>query len=469
VTINGRETRFVLTDDDGAFAVEGLGSQVVIVCSARRPGFYETSAKPVSPKDAENVLLKLAPAAVIVGRVVGADEEPVEHALVQLYSQVNEEGKKKWRGAAGTQTDEDGRFRLPNLRSGSYLISVSPSQNPRLTGEPSYASVYFPNAPDRRSASPVRVSAGQQFEANFNLVTAQLFDLTGKVVGPLVDGVALSITEPSGMPLNIPAATNPRTGMFQIRGVPRGTYVIRANGFHRGGSPLAQLRGHLTLTVTSDRNDLILSLQPPISIPIVIRRDTVQGNTPSQEVGPGVSVRAIALDNEEQQAYSNYQGPPEQGHLVLEGLDPGRYRVAISSYGEFYVASASFAGTNLLSEPLAVTTSSPDTPIEIVLRNDVAKIRATVRGDVPQAMLVVLPDRGENPQPVVGICQPQSGCFVSQQLRPGNYTIYAFDRVENVEYADRKALEAYSSKAVHVTLSPDQTTDVTVDVIQTEP
>jgi hypothetical protein len=55
-----------------------------------------------------------------------------------------------------------------------------------------------------------------------------------------------------------------------------------------------------------------------------------------------------------------------------------------------------------------------------------------------------------------------------QSIAPGNYTIYAFDRLENVEYANRTALDNYSSKAAHLTLSPNQTTDVTLDVIQTE-
>ena len=450
VTFNGRETRFILTDDDGSFAVEDLSSEVIVVFSARRPGFYQVSAVSVSPKDAQNVLLKLTPTGIIVGRVLGMDEEPLEHAMVQLYTQINEEGRKTWTTSGGAQTDEDGRFRLPNLRAGSYLVSVVPSQNRQLQGEPGYTTVYFPNAPDRRSASPIRVSAGQQVEANFTLSPAQLFNITGKIAGPRVDGIIIAITEPSGLPLNIPAVTNLRDGVFQICGVPRGTYVIRANGYQKGAD--SNFRSHLAVTVTSDRNDMVLSLQPPISIPIVIRRETIEaGATPLQPAETGVSVRAIALDNVADQAYSNFEGPPEQGHLVLNNLDPGSYRVRISTFGDFYVSSASLAGTNLLTEPMVITGSNPSNPIEIVVRNDSAKIRATVRGVSGPATVLALPDRGEDPQPIVGMCEPRSTCYMARSLAPGNYTIYAFDRLDNVEYANRKALDSYSSKAAHLT------------------
>ena len=465
VTINGRETRFILTDDEGSFTAERLSGEFFSF-TVRRPGFYEVSPKSASLKDGENVVLKLTPTGIIVGRVLGVDEEPLEHATVQLYTQIDDEGKKKWGGTGSAQTDEDGRFRLSNLPAGSYLMSAGPSQARSMVGEPGYTTVYFPNAPDRRSASLIRVSAGQQVEANFTLSPAQLFNITGRIVGPPVDGINLRVTDLSGAPLDVPGIANARTGVFRIRGIPRGNYVVRADGFQRGG---IALRAHLTVTVTSDRNDMVLSLQPPISVPIVIRREATEaGATPLQPAETGVSIRAIAMDNEADQAYSSFEGPPEQGHLVLSSLDPGRYRVRISAHGDFYVFSASLAGTNLLTEPLVITGSNPGNPIEIVVRNDSAKIRATVRGVSGQARVIALPDRGEDPQPIVGTCDPRGNCFMSQSIAPGNYTIYAFDRLENVEYANRKALDAYSSKAAHLTLSPDQTADVTLDVIQTE-
>jgi hypothetical protein len=465
VTISGRESRNMLTDYEGSFVFEGVISDG-LVFNVRKPGFFDPSqGKVVPPTKAENLVLKLAPAAVITGRVLGTNEEPVEGAQVQLHGQANVEGRKRWVQSNSTRTDEDGRFRLPNLQPGSYVLEVSPLQSRGIPGETSYAAVYFPNAPDRRSASTIRLSPGQQMEVNFNVTPVAAFNLTGRIVGPQVEYARVEVTDLSGTQVGVLAGVNMRTSMFQIRGLARGTYVIHAMGVQSG----RQLSGRTTVTVTSERNDLIVALQPSIDIPIVIRREDLVGSTAPQQFQPNIAIRAVSLDNEQQQAYSTYDGPPEQGHLVLKGVDTGRYRLTISSYGEYYVASASLAGTNLLTDPLVVGSSGVNDPIEVVLRNDGASIRITTRDSTGRAAIIALPDRGENPQPVMGNCMPDGRCFLPPAIAPGSYTIYAFDRLDDVEYANRKALENYSSKAAHVTLSPKQTQDVTLDVIQTEP
>jgi hypothetical protein len=45
--------------------------------------------------------------------------------------------------------------------------------------------------------------------------------------------------------------------------------------------------------------------------------------------------------------------------------------------------------------------------------------------------------------------------------------VYAFDHgTEEIEYANPEALEEYDSKSAQVTLSPNQTGEVTLDVIK---
>jgi hypothetical protein len=472
VTVNGRETRVMLTGDDGSFAFDGVSSDSLFF-SVRKPGFYESAhPRPVDPKEAQSVVLKMLPAATIVGRVLGTSEEPVEFANVQLYGQANMEGKKRWTPVNNAQTDEDGRFRFSGVRAGSYLVSVGPFDSRGFPGETSYASLYFPNAPDRRSATPVRISAGQQFEVDFNVSPVQVFNVIGKLVGPPIDGANIQVTNLSGGSVAIPAGFNPRTGMFQIRGLPRGTYVIRATGFQSGQNmigPDQMLRGRATITVTSNRNDLVLTLHPPITIPINIRRENIEGGETQQLGGSNVNLRAKSVDDDNQEAYSTFEGPPEQGRLVLKGLDAGKYRIMATTYSNYYVASVTIGGTDILNEPLSIADSAPNSPIEVVVRNDIAKVDISIRGDAGPAVIVALPDRGESPQAVVGNCDQSGRCYMPSALAPGSYTFYAFTNVDDIEYSNRKALEAYSSRASHVTLSPNQTAEVTLDLIKTEP
>jgi len=52
-------------------------------------------------------------------------------------------------------------------------------------------------------------------------------------------------------------------------------------------------------------------------------------------------------------------------------------------------------------------------------------------------------------------------------LPPGDYLLFAFDHVEGLEYANRDVLQNYASQATHVTLSPNQRTKVTLEIIRT--
>jgi Carboxypeptidase regulatory-like domain len=480
VTINGLEGRASLTDETGAFNFESV-STVPSYFSVRKPGFFEPGPgslpTPIEVKAAQNVVLKLAPAALITGRVIDSDEEPVEFAQVQFYVQGNTEGRKTWTWIDSTQTNEDGRFRSRHLPADSYLVSVGPYQNRGIAGETGYATVFFPNAPDRRSATPIRVSAGQQIEINFNVHPIQVFNVSGSIVGVPVDSLNLQITEASGSQINIHADMNPLTHTFQVRDIPRGTYVIHATGFQslrelRGmpGPPAQVFHGRLTVTIASDRNDLVLTIQPKSVIPIVVRREDVAGADSNQSVEQAiVGLHAEPLDDETQEAYSTYD---EQGHLIMEGLDAGRYRIVpniANPFGKFYIASVALAGADILSEPLVIPETPPTGPIEVVVRNDVARARVILRNGVGSAMILAVPDRGDEPTPVMGTCDPERGCSMPENFAPGAYTFYAFDSLRSVEYSNRKAMEAYSSKATHVTLSPQQTTDVTVDLIRTEP
>jgi hypothetical protein len=53
-------------------------------------------------------------------------------------------------------------------------------------------------------------------------------------------------------------------------------------------------------------------------------------------------------------------------------------------------------------------------------------------------------------------------------LAPGDYTVYAFDRDENLEYRNPEVLSSYSSRAAHVTLAPNAKTNIVLDLIRVE-
>jgi hypothetical protein len=62
----------------------------------------------------------------------------------------------------------------------------------------------------------------------------------------------------------------------------------------------------------------------------------------------------------------------------------------------------------------------------------------------------------------------QPSQFNLRALAPGNYLVFAFDHLDDVEYSSSDVLQKYTSLAAHVTLSPNQRARVTLELIRTE-
>jgi hypothetical protein len=107
--------------------------------------------------------------------------------------------------------------------------------------------------------------------------------------------------------------------------------------------------------------------------------------------------------------------------------------------------------------------------MEIVLRDDGANLTGTVKpsdGTAAQATVVAVAEPASKIPAKVTQASSQSG-FTLDGLAPGDYLVYAFDHVEQLEYSNPEAMQPYASQAVHVTLSPNQKTHVVLDLIHT--
>jgi len=160
-------------------------------------------------------------------------------------------------------------------------------------------------------------------------------------------------------------------------------------------------------------------------------------------------------------------GPPKSSNddsLVIENVQPGRYRVqATSAVG--FVSSITSEGKDLRRQVLEVNLGGAMTQIEITIRDDGAEVEGTVEvatNNGPQGRGVSSPG-----QPVGVYFVPEKdgtgqfrvawvslgGQFQLQQLPPGDYRVLAFDRVrEDLEYASEDVLRQYyfGSQIIHV-------------------
>lgn len=486
VQFQGAPPRSCFTDGDGHFEIVGLpGGRFTV--GAQKPGYY---SNPDDPRAASNVavtvgpssdpvVLKLSPYGVIYGRVTNVEGEPLERIPVRLTAAVVRNGRRRWEQAGSRDTDDNGNFRFPNLQPGTFYLAAGPStdENGPLVfangknnadSKPSmgYPSIYYPSAPELSSASPVALAPGQQMQTDFALARVPVYKITGSVAGYSPDqGAWLQLTTSSGDILPMPVQFQPVTGTFEVSRVPPGSYILKAYGQGHG----LGLRASIPVTVATNLNNVRLTLEPVISIPIVVRKESrsnasqestsLRNKLSSLQVPVAIHLSPVGQTTANQEIYSTLRGGRGERLPVLDAVEPGRYEVEFIPQGGWYVQSAEYAGANLLADDMTVR-SGGSSPLQIVLRDDSASLEGTVaigNSAVSGGMVVViLPQRGSTKRPAFASLDAE-GNFRQDGLPPGEYLVFAAENGTRIEFDNPDAVQPYISQATSVTLSAGQT------------
>jgi len=488
VQINGMAQQSAFTSGDGHFQFEGLNAGVVMF-NVRKPGFFnENEVSPgryrgasvqVGP-NTEPVVVKLVPEAIVYGRVVDADGEPMENARIEARTISIVNGRKEPQQRRGGSTNEDGEFRIAGLTPGPYYIAVVPIRNPnRLITDNAkgqemgyHSIVYWPNAPDAASAGQVELTPGQRVQLDFSLKREPVFRVSGTVTGTTPgQSAAVQFMDASGESHGFGASVNPQTGKFEVRSVPAGTYLLRAGG----GDARGQLSAEVPLTVAANVEDIHLVLQPAISITVNVQ--TIFSHPTPQNAGlqqrpdfPLVMVNLRPAQAMRGGASSSFDGPQGNRTYAVRNVNPGRYSVEFNPNGNWYVQSATCGTVDLLHDELVVMPGGQAQPIEIVLRDDTSRLSFSVSSDGRDALANVLVVSQSSPMERAKSIMVQLGNHSETSMdnfAPGDYNVYAFDRVDGIEYANPEVMRKYSSQAAHVTLTPNGKASVNLTLIHT--
>src|SRR5262249_17309026 len=136
----GRTMKTAQTDAQGRLTFTGLdGGKSRLV--AERQGFlrqsygerkYSGGGTPIAVGDGQNVKdiqFRMNQQAVITGKVLDEDGEPMVNVQVRAHRYVYQGGKHVWGQVANATTSDIGEFRLPDLQPGRYLGSAHPRRN----------------------------------------------------------------------------------------------------------------------------------------------------------------------------------------------------------------------------------------------------------------------------------------------------------------------------------------------------
>ena len=476
VQIGGESRQGVFTDSGGRFEFEQLRAGMTLMASARKPGFLSPNeVDPNAPvplvntgPDAAPVILKLIPEAVVFGRAQKLDGEPIGYLTVQLFYFQIADGRRKVLPMNSAQTNEEGEFRIAGLKPGTYYLQAGPRYAPTWIGGPgqrareaAYRPVFYPGVPDLSSAAPLQVAPGQQIEADLSLNPDPIFRVSGTVVGlPPSSGVEdvwprVTVLPRDSRSIAIPVQAEP--GNDFLAKVPAGSYIVRADI----DTPHGPYGGDLPVTVQSDVSGLNLMVAPAPEVRVEVSVQSTRGNdNPVNRAQNQVNVHFIGQD---------LKSPTVETAFIegrVRGLEPGVYAVEITPMnGNLYVDSAQSGGVDLLRDNLMV---GPGTaPIRVALRDDGGTLAGNIVSDghAASGTVLMIPDRA--PKQIKIAVAGNNGQFRSPKLAPGDYTVVAFDRVTDIEYANPEVLSPYLANATRVSVVANGESRVTANLNQT--
>src|ERR1700758_2267090 len=198
VQIYASERKAQFTASDGTFAFADLppGSYSPV---ARKPGFFNdqelsrTMPPPIQAARNEPMILKLTPEAIIYGEVKNENGEPLEGVTVRAQQWQTQNGQRQLVTLRDAATDDEGNFRLADLRQGPYYLSFSTANrggwsttfqlSSKKQEEQGYGAQFYPGVHGLKSATVIEIRPGAQVHIVQTLSREHGFEVAGVVHG----------------------------------------------------------------------------------------------------------------------------------------------------------------------------------------------------------------------------------------------------------------------------------------------
>lgn len=464
----------VLTDDQGKFRFDAVppGDYRIVATrtgfiAARRSGAAMITVG--SGGRVSGLNHALLPQAVLAGRVLDEEGEPVQGAQIQVLTRRMQRGFRNWVAMRGNATNDLGEFRIAGVQPGKVILQVSPPGMrrgaPPVSGQAQpqgpargYVPMFYPGVLDPSQALTIDVKPGMEItNLDITLRRTEVFRITGRALdvnGEPMQRFVLTATRVDQAGGTGPSSVSGRArpdGTFTVDNLPPGDYNVAVRKL--AGGPQNRAVGTATVSIGSaDVNGLVVQVSEGVT---VTGKVEVAGQ-PATPVDLS-SLRVTLLPAEAGMMILGVRPgqPAADGSFVMQGVAPGKYRIPAVSPQGLYLSQVLVGGQDYFGKDLDLTGSAPG-PLRIIYRADGATISGTVEtGDskpVTPPVAVIVP---ASPEWRAAI-QPRqanvddAGSFRFENLRPGDYLLWVFDDADLSELSDPDFLLAMQEKAVKV-------------------
>ena len=443
-------------------------------------------------QELKDLHLRLQAAAIIRGRVTDEDGDPLPNAEVTALRQTYVAGHKHWENAGADRTNDLGEYRIANLPAGNVYISVNPppdfkslienagaradARNPKPDAQSeTYQTIYYPGTPDRGQAAPVQLHSGDEFPADFSLVPSPSLSIRGSVINVPPRASASIMLQSRDFSLILNGADIRKDGSFVIHDVSPGNYTIIATV---EGTPVPMMARQSLQIGSASVDGLRLAPQPGTTVQGRVR---VEGKNATTRFDPERIFLALqSVDPEQDEAmiasretFSSIAHVSPDGSFQWTDVPAGNYYVQVmgDSAGNegWFVKSLTAGGRDVNDAGLSLSGGTASLDLVVSANGAVVEGVAVDHKGEPLAntLVVAVPEprlrsRTDHYRKTV---TDQNGRFTLRGIRPGNYTLFAWQTVEGDAYFNSDFLKSYEQQGAALQLSEGDRKSLQLEVI----
>jgi hypothetical protein len=510
---NVNDSRHFVTSSDGHFVFTNLPAGKYRL-TAERPGYasqafheheeFSTYIVTGPNQPSENLTFPLLRSAVITGVITDEWGDPVRNARIFLFSFGLSFGSAKAHMVGNADTDDRGRYRLPNLDPGVYAVMVSAypwyraqlrdrggEASSRALSNPAldvvYPFTYYPNSSTLAGAAKLTLSPGASQSADIAIHPVPSIHLLVKTSIPQVeepeDGnaspeIARPLTSVNVVRSIGEEFSDTETFPFDQHEISPG--LVEISGLQPGEVRiLSDPQSASNRAVSARSLDLSSSMEVDLtlhgSLVDVSGVAHIEGKQEDAQAKPSNSPRLVPADPMDGEAHigqltfrSTTTGDSYMAPFSGEdGLSLGPLAIPAGSYEVAFDHSPELELTKLEAEGATVSHLTVDIPaghpVKLTIHlaaNDSSISGVALKKGKPLAgaMIVLVPqDPNKNASEFHRDQTDSDGSFTLSDLYPGQYTLLAIENGWDLEWASPSVLFRYLPNGLPVTVTPNST------------
>jgi Carboxypeptidase regulatory-like domain len=385
-------------------------------------------------------------------------------------------GRTHWEQAGAERTNDLGEYRVANLAAGNVYVSCSPPPDFKSVIESggagaeshtssqkspstSYQTTYYPGTSDRGQASPIQLHAGDDFPINFSLTPSPSLSIRGSVVNLPPRTSATIMLQSRDFNLVLNGGEMHKDGTFIIRDVSPGSYTIVAMV---DGLPTPMMARQSLQVGATNVDGVRLAPQAGATVRGQLRLES-KGAVKFDPQQIFLMLASVDGDDDAgsvtlRETFSNLAHVAPDGNFQWVDVPAGNYYVQVvgDPNQDWFVKSAS-AGERDVNES-GISVNGGTAALDLIISSNGGIVDGVVvdsnNQPVPDAVVVAVPEvrmRGRIDRYRKTVSD-QSGHFSLHGIRPGDYTVFAWESVEGEAYYNPDFLKTYEGQgsALHV-------------------